>query len=77
MNLTVLIPVYNTNAPELIECVFSLSKKNQTIEKEYDIVLVDDCSTNLETIASLKFLEAILGVKIGSGSLITPFAGDF
>ena len=63
-NLTVLIPVYNTNAPELIECVFSLSKKNQTIEQEYDIVLVDDCSTNLETIASLKFLETVLGCKV-------------
>lgn len=64
IDFTVLMPVYNTNASELIECVFSLSKKNQTIEQEYDIVLVDDCSTNLETIAALKFLESVLGCKI-------------
>lgn len=64
LNFTVLIPVFNTNAHELIECVFSISKKNQTIEQDYDIVLVDDCSDNLETIAALKFCETVYGCKI-------------
>ena len=41
IDFTVLIPVYNTNPIDLIECVYSVHWTNQTIKQEYDIVLVD------------------------------------
>lgn len=64
IDFTVLIPVYNTKAAELIEAVFSVHKSNQTIEQDYDIVLVDDGSSNVETCHALEFLRIALGVKI-------------
>jgi glycosyltransferase involved in cell wall biosynthesis len=64
ISFTVLIPVFNTKAPELIECVYSISKNNQTIEQDYEILLVDDGSTDLQTKLALDFLQTTIGVKV-------------
>lgn len=71
--LSVLIPVYNTKAAPLMEAVFSISKQNQSIELDYDIVLVNDGSTNSETIEALQLLKkhydcTILSLNENSGT---------
>lgn len=60
IDFTVLIPVYNTKAAELIEAVFSISKMNQTIDQDYDILLVDDGSTNMETGHAIAYLRTFI-----------------
>lgn len=64
IDFTVLIPVYNTKPSELIECVYSVHKSNQTIDQDYDIVIVNDCSTSEETLKALEFLKSTLGVHV-------------
>ncbi len=63
-DFTVLIPVFNTKAAELIEAVFSVHQSNQTINQDYEIVLVDDCSTSETTLQAIEFLEKSLGVRV-------------
>lgn len=57
IDFTVLIPVFNTKAAELIEAVFSVHHTNQTIDQEYDILIVDDGSTDPSTGHALEFLK--------------------
>lgn len=64
IEFTVLIPVYNTKAAELIESVYSVHKSNQTIDQDYDIVLVDDGSDNAETCHAIEFLKIALGIEV-------------
>lgn len=64
IDFTVLIPVFNTKAPELIEAVYSVHKTRQSINQDYDIVIVDDGSISLETINAINFLEAVLKVHV-------------
>lgn len=52
--ISLLIPVYNIGKKYLFECVDSIL--NQTYEN-FEICLVDDCSTNEETKEALKKLE--------------------
>ena len=59
IDFTVLIPVYNTNPIDLIECVYSVHWTNQTIKQEYDIVLVDDGSDYVGTLNALEFIKQI------------------
>lgn len=53
-DLTVLIPVYNTKPDHLLEAVFSMI--NQNINKHYKILLVDDGSKDVDTLAMLNYL---------------------
>jgi glycosyltransferase EpsE len=64
IDFTVLIPVFNTKPSELIECVYSLHHSNQTIDQEYDIVIVDDASTSEGTLKALEFLKSSLGIIV-------------
>lgn len=64
INFTVLIPVFNTEAPELIEALLSVLPANQTIRQDYDVVIVNDGSTNESTLRALAFAESSLGVKV-------------
>lgn len=59
--ISVLIPVYNIGEKYLTECIESIL--NQTY-KNFEICLVDDCSTNEETIKTLKKYENNEKIKI-------------
>lgn len=52
--ISILIPVYNVERKFLSECLDSIL--NQTYQN-YEVCIVDDCSTNLETINTLKEYE--------------------
>jgi len=56
IDFTVLIPVYNTKAAELIEAAFSVHPTNQSIKQDYKILIIDDGSTNQDTLKALNFL---------------------
>lgn len=64
IDFTVLIPVYNTKAAELIEAVFSVHPTYQDIDQDYSILIVDDGSTNKETLKALEFLKLQKGVSV-------------
>lgn len=64
ISFTVLIPVYNTNPAHLLECVFSVHCSNQTIKKDYRIVIIDDGSDNEGTLNALEFLKLNRGVWV-------------
>lgn len=64
IDFTVLIPVFNTKPAELIEAVFSVSKQHQTIDQDYKIVIIDDCSDSMDTVMALGYLKEALGIKI-------------
>jgi glycosyltransferase EpsE len=53
-SLTHLIPVFNTQAHHLLECIKSIVSQSDD-----PILIVDDGSTSMETIAILSFLAAI------------------
>lgn len=55
MNLTVLIPVYNTQPHHLMESVFSII--HQDDGNKHRIILIDDGSTDYETTRALQFFE--------------------
>jgi len=52
--ISILVPVYNVNRQYLSECINSVI--NQSYEN-WELCLVDDCSTNLDTIQVLKEYE--------------------
>ena len=64
IDFTVLIPVYNTKAAELKEAAFSVHKSKQTINQEYDVLLIDDGSKNEDTLQALRELELIDGFRV-------------
>lgn len=64
IDFSVLVPVYNTKAAELIEAVLSVMPCNQTIKQDYDVWVVDDASTNKDTLEALAFLQQTLNVKL-------------
>lgn len=55
MKLTVLIPVYNTPSQYLFEAVFSIL--NQSDKTQHTILLINDGSTNEDTLTGLRFLQ--------------------
>ena len=55
IDFNVLIPVYNTKPNALIEAVFSVI--NQKINQHYKILLVDDGSTDTDTLALLDYFQ--------------------
>ena len=57
MILTVLIPIYNTPAEQLIEATMSILKQDDGIE--HHIILIDDCSELSETKQAIDFLNKI------------------
>lgn len=62
LDFTVVVPVYNTIPEHLLEGVMSIV--NQTIEQDYTINIIDDGSTNAETLRMLKYLSKIPKVKV-------------
>lgn len=54
MKLTVLIPVFNTKPAALLEAVYSIL--NQDDKVDHDIIIVDDGSSDFETLNVLKML---------------------
>jgi len=64
IDFTVLIPVYNTKAAELIEAAFSVHPTNQSIKQDYKILIVDDGSTNQDTLKALDFLGLQHGIEV-------------
>lgn len=64
IDFTVLIPVYNTKAAELIEAAFSVHPTNQSIKQDYKILIVDDGSTNQDTLKALDFLGLQHGINV-------------
>lgn len=52
IDFTVVIPVYNSSPACLVECIYSAI--NQTIKQNYKILIVDDGSTNEETIKAIE-----------------------
>ncbi len=55
LDFNVLIPVYNTKPHHLLEAVFSVI--NQKEVGNYKILLVDDCSQDIDTLKMLEFLH--------------------
>ena len=54
--VTVIVPVYNTEKKFILECLDSVA--NQTLDKkDYDLLIIDDCSNNSETTNLLKQLS--------------------
>ncbi len=60
INFTVLIPVFNTPDQQLLEAANSVINQTKLAEK---IILIDDGSTNSDTLAMLKTLEAFCEVR--------------
>ena len=64
IDFTVLIPVFNTEAAELIEAILSVIPANQTIDQDYQVVVVNDGSSNPSTLRALQFAADELGVIV-------------
>lgn len=62
IDFSVLIPVYNTRPEHLLEAVTSVL--NQTIKQKYNVVLVDDGSTNQGTLIALQYLRTFPQIKV-------------
>lgn len=62
IDFSVLIPVYNTRAEHLLESVTSVL--NQTIKQKYNVVLVDDGSTDKGTLFALQYLRSNPAIKV-------------
>jgi FkbM family methyltransferase len=62
--VSIIVPIYNVQRPLLEACLDSLVK--QTLRKEeYEIILVDDCSTDGDTIAVITaFTEVASNIKL-------------
>lgn len=52
--LSILIPTYNYNITSLVE---SLSKQLENVDFSYEILVIDDCSSNAEIVESNKSIE--------------------
>jgi glycosyltransferase involved in cell wall biosynthesis len=55
---SIIIPIYNTNRVLLEKCFDSIKKQ---IFVDYEIIVINDCSVNIETIA---FIKNLINVKI-------------
>lgn len=56
MKLTVLIPIYNTKPAALLESVYCILNQDCGMNAIHEIILIDDGSTNEETIDVISFL---------------------
>jgi glycosyltransferase involved in cell wall biosynthesis len=56
--VSIIIPVYNTELNYLEQCIESI--KNQSFS-DYEIVIIDDCSTKIET---LSYLDSLIDESI-------------
>ena len=59
--LSVIIPVYNVKREYLVECLESILKQSYS---NFEIILIDDNSNNIETLNTLKEYENNLKIKI-------------
>ena len=59
--LSVIIPVYNVKREYLVECLESILKQSYP---NFEIILIDDNSSNIETLNTLKEYENNLKIKI-------------
>lgn len=62
IDFTVVVPVYNTIPEHLLEAVSSII--NQTVKQEYTVNIIDDGSTNTETLRMLKYISKLPKVKL-------------
>lgn len=53
--VTVVVPVYNTNVLYLQKCINSV--KAQSVFKRIELLIIDDCSTDIKTVQYLKGIE--------------------
>lgn len=60
MDITVAIPVYNERPQHIMEAVYSIV--NQTYDKRFRFLLVDDCSTEQDTIDIIEYLSRSIEV---------------
>lgn len=60
MRLTIPIPVHNTKPEHLFEAYYSIVRQDDG--NKHDIIIVDDCSTNEETLFALESLEKMTEV---------------
>lgn len=62
MNFTVLIPVYNTPPVNLVQAFYSVYKQDKI--SGYDVLIVDDGSTDHETLRIIDWLQCKPNVKV-------------
>ena len=64
MKISVIVTIYNVERPLLEACLYSVVKQTLRLE-EYEIVLVDDCSTDKDTITAIDaFTKATPNMKL-------------
>ncbi len=59
--ISVIVPVYNVDEKYLRECIESVLSQSYT---NYELILVDDCSTNKKTINTLKIYQNNPNIKV-------------
>jgi glycosyltransferase involved in cell wall biosynthesis len=64
IDFTVVLPVFNTLAPALLEAVYSVHPAVQTIEQKYRVCIIDDGSTDAMTKRMLDFLAGMPYVDV-------------
>lgn len=55
LDFAVAIPVFNTKPEQLLEAVYSVI--NQSIKQDYEIIIIDDCSTDLGIKVILEYFD--------------------
>jgi glycosyltransferase involved in cell wall biosynthesis len=55
IEFTLLVPIFNTSPKHLFECMESI--EGQTVGNNFPIILIDDGSTNVETLKAIEMLE--------------------
>lgn len=53
--VTIIVPVYNTNVLYLQKCINSV--KAQSVFERTELLIIDDCSTDIKTIQYLQYIE--------------------
>lgn len=62
IDFTVVVPVYNTAPDHLLECISSIL--NQSIVQDFNVTILNDGSTNVETLRMIKYLSKNNRVKV-------------
>ncbi len=63
MNLSIIVPVYNTNIDEIKNCIYSIVKSNNFNSVKYEILLIDDGSLKSNSLKYKKLADKIENVK--------------